>query len=399
MRVVIAPDKFAGTLSAVEAAQAIAQGWRRTSPHDDLVCIPIADGGPGFIDVIQVARGGRLLPVTVTGPFGDPTPCTLLMLDEGDRSDSRVGEYGGNRGSESTGITAYVESAQAVGLHLVPIDKRDPGVTTTYGVGELIGAAIDAGATKIVLGLGGSATNDGGAGLLAALGATALRGGEPAQQSMSGGGARLIDLASVDVEPARKRVVHVDLVAATDVDNPLLGIRGATAGFGPQKGADDAQVVTLDAALTHFSSLIGRGVDGKDPAVARGAGAAGGMGYALLALGATRASGIDTVLSAVGLADQIARSDLAITGEGSFDWQSLRGKAVTGVAATATQYARPCIVLAGRVAVGRREYAAAGVTEAFSVEDNEGSLEAALAYPAEGLAALAERVARTWARQ
>ena len=381
MRVAIAPDKFAGTLSAVEAAQAIADGWRRTSPHDDLACIPIADGGPGFIDVIHATCGGHLLSVAVTGPLGDATPATVLLVDD------------------VAGITAYVESAQAAGLHLVPIDKRDPGVTTTYGVGELIAAAVDAGATKIVIGLGGSATNDGGAGLLAALGATALRESEPAPQAMSNGGAALISLDSVDVEPARHRVAHVDLVAATDVDNPLLGIRGATAGFGPQKGADDAQVVTLDAALEHFSKLIGRRADGKDPAIALGAGAAGGMGYALLAVGATRASGIDTVLDAIDLGAHIATADVVITGEGSFDWQSLRGKAVTGVALRATEHARPCIVLAGRVALGRREFAAAGVTEAFSVEDNAGSLQAALAHPAEALAALAERVARTWSRQ
>jgi glycerate kinase len=296
-------------------------------------------------------------------------------------------------------VTAYVESAQAAGLHLIASERRDPGITTTYGVGELIAAAIDEGAARIIVGLGGSATNDGGAGLLGALGATATRDGQPAQDVLRTGGAGLTALDSVDLTPARGRVQAVELIAATDVDNPLLGIRGASAGFGPQKGADDVKVIELDDALVHFSKLIGRGTDGRDPAVALGAGAAGGMGYALLCLGATRVSGIDTVLTEIGLEQQIAASDLVITGEGSFDWQSLRGKAVTGVAAAATLYARPCIVLAGRVGIGRREYAAAGVSEAFSVEENEGSLEAAMARPVEGLEALAQRVARTWGRQ
>ena len=388
MRVVIAPDKFAGTLTAVEAAQALAAGWRRTSPDDELVCVPIADGGPGFVDVVHAARGGRLLSLTVTGPLGEPTPATVLLV----RGES-VGA-----GEASGPVTAYIESAQAAGLHLVPLGRRDPGITTTYGVGELIAAAIDEGAARIVVGLGGSATNDGGAGLLGALGATATRNGQPAHDVLSSGGAGLTTLDSVDLTPARRRVDEIELIAATDVDNPLLGIRGASAGFGPQKGADHAKAIELDGSLAHFSALIGRGPDGRDPAVALGAGAAGGMGYALLCLGAARAAGIETVLTAIGLDRQIASCDLVITGEGSFDWQSLRGKAVTGVAATATQYARPCIVLAGRVGVGRREYAAAGVSAAFSVEENEGSLEVAIARPVEGLEALAQRVARTWGR-
>jgi len=382
VRVVIAPDKFAGTLTAVEAAEAIADGWRRTSPGDELVCVPIADGGPGFIEVLRAARGGRLLPLIVTGPLGEPTAATVLLVDE-----------------PAARVTAYVESAQAAGLHLVPFERRDPGPASTCGVGALIAAAIDAGADRVVVGLGGSATNDAGAGLLAALGATATRDGAPADDVLRAGGSTLASLDTVDLSRARARVEGVELVAATDVDNPLLGVRGASAGFGPQKGATDVQVIELDGSLARFSALIGRGPDGLDPAVALGAGAAGGMGYALLCLGATRASGIGTVLEGIGLEDQISGSDLVITGEGSFDWQSLRGKAVTGVAAAATRQARPCLVLAGRVGIGRREYAAAGVAEAFSVEENEGSLEAALARPSEGLAALAQRVARTWGRR
>lgn len=375
MRVLIAPDKFAGTLSAVEAAAAIAEGWRRTAPHDVVVQVPLADGGPGFLDVLHASLGGELLALTVTGPLGDPVPAAVLMV----------------------GTTAYVESAQACGLHLVPQAQRDPRVTTTYGVGELLAAAVEAGARRIVVGLGGSATNDAGAGLLAALGATATAAdGSDATDVLRRGGAGLREVATVDATAARARVDGVEIVAATDVDNPLLGLRGATNGFGPQKGADQAAVMLLEGSLEAFAAAVGRRDDGKDPAVALGAGAAGGLGYALMHLGAVRVPGISTVLETVGLDDRIAASDVVVTGEGSFDWQSLRGKVVAGVAGAALEQGRGCVVLAGRVEVGRREFAATGVSAAYSVVDLAGSVEAAMAEPAARLADLAERAARTW---
>ena len=380
MRVLIAPDKFAGTLTAVEAAAAIAQGWRRTAPADDLVEVPLADGGPGFVAVMQAALGGRLVDLDVTGPLGEPVPAQVLVV----------------------GTTAYVESAQACGLHLVP-EPRDPRVTTTYGVGELVLSARDAGAHRIVLGLGGSGTNDAGAGLLAALGARATGvGGGDASAVLRAGGGSLRLVGSLDLGPALDAVAGLELVIASDVDSPLLGLRGATNGFGPQKGADDAAVMELEGSLESFARAVGRRADGRDPAVALGAGAAGGLGYALLQLGAARVAGIATVLDTVRLADRVGRVELVVTGEGAFDWASLRGKVVSGVAGAALAQGRGCVVLAGRVDVGKREYLAIGVSGAYAVVDDlrERGISAddALAHPGERLADLAERVARTWSR-
>lgn len=375
MRILIAPDKFAGTLTAVEAAAAIAWGWRRTAPDDLLVEVPLADGGPGFVDVLHASLGGELIALPVSGPLREPVPATLLLVEG----------------------TAYVESAQACGLHHVPLTARDPRVTTSYGVGELVVAAVAAGARRVVIGLGGSGTNDAGAGLLAALGATAVdTDGVDVTDRLSHGGTGLRGITRVDLASARAALDGVEVVVATDVDNPLLGLRGATNGFAAQKGADDAAVMELEGSLEAFAAAVGRRPDGKDPAVALGAGAAGGLGYALLQVGATRVPGIATVLDAVDLPGRIAASDVVVTGEGAFDWQSLRGKVVSGVAEAALAQGRACVVLAGRVEVGKREYAALGVSAAYSVVDAAGSVDAAIADPAARLADLAERIARTW---
>ncbi|MCA0328362.1 MAG: glycerate kinase [Actinobacteria bacterium] len=379
MQVLVAPDKFAGTLTAVQAAAAIAEGWRRTSPDDAVVLLPLADGGPGFLDVVEAALGGRRAPAVVTGPLREPVAAAVLLVDG----------------------TAYVETAQACGLHLMPEQARDPRRTTSYGVGELIALAVAEGATTVVLGLGGSATSDGGAGLLAALGATA-EGPEGLDVTalLSEGTSGLRSAHRVDLGPARRAVEGVRLVAASDVDNPLLGLRGAANGFARQKGADDAAVMEIEGALEHLVAVLGRRPDGKDPAVALGAGAAGGLGYALLHLGAERVPGIATVLETVRFPDRVREADVVVTGEGSFDWQSLRGKVVSGVAEAALAEGRGCVVLAGRVEVGRREYAATGVSGAYAVVDHlaEQGLppEAALDDPAARLADLAERAARTW---
>ena len=380
MRVLIAPDKFAGTLTAVEAAAAIAEGWRRTAPADQLVEVPLADGGPGFVDVLHAALGGELVDVRVSGPLGEPVDAEVLVVAG----------------------TAYVESAQACGLHLVP-EPRDPRATTTYGVGELLLAARDAGGLRVVVGLGGSGTNDAGAGLLAALGARAVDvDGADVTDLMRRGGGGLRRIAAVDLRPALVAVAGLELVVASDVDNPLLGLRGATNGFGPQKGADDATVMELEGSLESFARAVGRRADGKDPAVALGAGAAGGLGYAVLHLGAARVPGIATVLDTVDLAGHVGRADLVLTGEGAFDWQSLHGKVVSGVAEAALAQGRGCVVLAGRVDVGRREYLAVGVSGAYAVLDDlrDRGLPAdeAFAHPAARLADLAERAARTWSR-
>lgn len=377
MRILVAPDKFAGTLDAVEAATAIADGWRRTAPDDDVRVIPVADGGPGFLDVLHANLGGQLSVTTVTGPLGDPTPATVLLV----------------------GDTAYVESAQACGLALLPMESTPDGTrvpvtgavdrATTYGVGELIGHVVDAGARRVVIGLGGSGTTDGGAGMLAALGATATP-----DDALTGGFRSLATVETVDLAAARKRVDGVELIAAADVENPLLGLRGAANVFGPQKGltSDEARLAA-DAALTRWADLVDRRT-----ADHKGAGAAGGLGYGVLVLGGRREPGFATVADAVGLLAEVAAADLVITGEGKLDWQSLGGKVISGVAGVAGPALRPCIVLAGAVEVGNRELRANGIEAAYGMVDMVG-VEAAFGRPAESLARVAERVAKTWSRR
>ena len=374
MRVLIAPDDFKGTLSAVEAAEAIAIGWRLHAPDDTLTLIPMSDGGPGFVRAVSTVLGGDIAPVGLRGPMGETAIGMVLMVDD----------------------TGYVESAHGCGLALVHPDRRDARAATSYGVGQLIAAAIDSGARRIVVGLGGTASTDGGAGMLAALGATA-RDAAGSPIALEAGGAALAGVVTVDLAPARARVADVEIVVASDVDSPLLGSRGAARGFAAQKGADDAAVEELEAALTSYSRAIGRRADGKDPAVALGAGAGGGLGYGLMLLGGRRVPGIETVMGVLGLEAAIGVSDLVITGEGCFDWQSLRGKVVSGVAAAALNQGRPVVVLAGRVEVGKREYVALGITEAHAASA-DGDVPATPAEAARALAERAARVASQWSR-
>jgi glycerate kinase len=361
VRVLIAPDKFAGTLTAVEAARAIADGWARQAPHDELDLAPMADGGPGFIDVLHEALGGELSAVTVTGPHHEPVPGTILTLGE----------------------RAWVESAQACGLALTGGEGAESA--TTWGVGELIGSAVDAGATEVVVGLGGSGTNDGGAGLLGALGATA-------DGQLDAGTTGLDTVTELDLEPARAAVRGVRLVAATDVDSPLTGLFGATKSYGPQKGIPEERLPVLDGVLERFAAATDRRT-----ALEKGAGAAGGLGFALLLLGAERRPGFEIVADAVDLAGRARAADLVLTGEGAFDFSSRSGKVPYGVATVAAEALRPCVALAGRVLVGAREMRALGIESAYSLVDLVGE-ERALTDPAASLARLAERVARTWSR-
>ena len=361
MRVLVAPDKFAGTLTAVEAAEAIAAGWRRHAPDDELDLAPLSDGGPGFVDVLHEARGGDLLAVTVRGPHGRPVPATVL----------RVGD------------DAFVESAQACGLHLTGAEGAR--AASTVGVGELLAAAVSSGARRIVVGLGGSGTNDGGAGLLAALGATA-------DVALDAGPDALDGVSDVDLSAARAAIAGVEVIAASDVDIPLTGLFGATKTFGPQKGLDDEELLVVDGLLEQWAAATDRRV-----ALEKGAGAAGGLGHALLLLGARREPGIAWVTEAVGLAERARAADLVVTGEGAFDFSSRAGKVPYGVAALAEQAIRPCIALAGRVLVGAREMRALGMESAYAMVDLVGE-ERSLADPAGSLEALAERVARSWSR-
>jgi glycerate kinase len=361
MRVLIAPDKFAGTLTAPEAAQAIAAGWARQAPRDELDLAPMSDGGPGFVDVMHAAGGGDLSAVTVRGPHGMPVPATVLRR----------------------GTSAWVESAQACGLALTGGER--PEEATSWGVGELIIRAIETGATDIAVGLGGSGTNDGGAGLLGALGATADR-------PLDAGPAALDGLTEVDLTPVRSRLDGIRLVCASDVESPMTGLFGATKTFGPQKGIPEDRLPVVDGWLEQLAAATDRRT-----ALEKGAGAAGGLGFALLLLGAGRRSGLDLVAEAVGLAERARRADVVVTGEGSFDFSSRAGKVPYGVATVAAEALRPCVALAGQVLVGSREMRALGIESAYAMVDLVGE-ERALSEPASSLEELSARVARSWSR-
>ncbi len=390
VRVLLAPDSFGSSLTAPEAAEALRAGWLAGAPHDEIVACPLADGGPGFVETIHSSLGGQVIPVTVTGPLGDPVPAVVLLVPAHD----------------DVPATAYVETAQAIGLPLVPPDRRDPGRTTTRGVGELLRHARTTGAARVVVGLGGSSTNDGGAGMLVGLGLSDLAG------RLGSGGAALVGLQPEDVaglRELRREWEGVEVVAACDVDVPLLGLQGASAGFAPQKGASPQQAQELEAALGHLSRLVGAALGSVErpdllsgaPGAARlaavpGAGAAGGLGFGLAALGARLVGGAALVADEVGLADRIAAADVVVTGEGRFDWQSLHGKVVSEVAARAVPFAVPVVVVAGQVLVGRHELAEVGVAAAYAVGTSPDEVERALADPAGTLRARAVRVARTW---
>jgi len=400
MRVLLAPDGFGGLLSPQSAAAAMAAGWRAGARHDEVVVAPLADGGPGFVDTMHASLGGRLLPVVVHGPWGDATPATVLLV----------------------GDTAYVESAQAVGLALVPEQRRDPTRTSSYGVGELLLAARATGARRIVVGLGGSGTVDGGAGMLAALGLPDEAG------YLGGGGGGLDALTEDDLAglPAQRAAWSgVDLVVACDVDVPLLGLQGAAAGFSPQKGATAEQAQQLEVALARFARLAAAALGeierpnllaepvtfghhhgavptapkrsgGERLAALPGAGAAGGLGFGLALLGARLVRGAAVVADVVDLDARMADADLVVTGEGRFDWQSLHGKVVSEVAQRALARGVPTVVIAGEILVGRREQAAEGISAAYAVSETRAQVAVALEDPAGTLTARTAAVARTW---
>lgn len=374
MRILVCPDKFAGTLSAPEVAAAVAAGWRQTRPDDELVLRPLSDGGPGFLEVLAGALDGHRFPVATVDPLGRPASGEVVVA----------------------GDTAYVESAQACGLHLLDPAERDPKATTSYGLGLLLAAAVETGVGRVVVGLGGSATNDAGAGMLAALGATPL---DSAGNALPYGGAALAAVASLAGVP---RLRQVELLAATDVDNPLTGLHGASNVYGPQKGASREDILLLDAALGRFAAVLAS-LATCPPGLPDlpGAGAAGGLGAAILACGGRCESGIDLVSRLTGIGPAMDEAELVVTGEGSFDHQSLRGKVVAGVAAAARDRGLPCVVIAGQISAGRREAAAAGVTEAYSLVDlfggaERGGLTEAMRRPAEGVRAIAARLAGQW---
>jgi len=327
MRVLIAPDKFRGTLTAAQAAHAVASGWRRARPGDTVVEVPMADGGEGTLDALVEALDGASHPASVNGPLGDPVDA----------------EYGIVSGP--SGVTAVVEMARASGLALIGEARRDPTRTSTGGTGELIRAALGHGPAEVIVCIGGSATNDGGAGLAQALGVRLLNasGGE-----IGPGGASLLDLERIDVSGLEPAVTRTRFLVACDVDSPLTGPRGASVVYGPQKGATSADVLLLDRALGHMAAVIYRDL-GLDVRGLAGGGAAGGLGAGMVAfLGAHLRAGVDVVMDAVGLDRRLAAADLVVTGEGAVDRQSLHGKVPDGVIGAARAAGVPAIVLCGR---------------------------------------------------
>ncbi|MBC3762355.1 glycerate kinase [Quadrisphaera oryzae] len=382
MKVLVAPDGFTGTLTASEAARSMADGWLAARPGDEVDLCPLSDGGPGFLDALEAASpASRRLPVTTTGPLGEPVTAPVLLLD-------------------GPTTTAAVESALACGTALLPPGpavERDALAASTAGVGPLLAAALAglgvSGTGRVLVGLGGSATTDGGAGALAA-----LAGVDDARLTRGGGALRGVRAEDLPWLPAlRAAWAGVDLVAATDVDVPLLGAHGAARGFGPQKGASPADADLLEEALTAWRDAV----EGAEPAArglagTAGAGAAGGLGLGLLVLGGRREAGALAVAEALGLQRRAAAADLVLTGEGCLDWQSLRGKVVARAAEVGRRAGVPVVVVAGQVRLGPAQVAGAGLALARAVVERPEELAASLASAGPALAARTAQVAQRW---
>ncbi|WLA08714.1 glycerate kinase [Xanthomonas translucens] len=372
MKIVIAPDSFKESLSALEAATQIEAGFRDVFPAWNYLKVPVADGGEGTVAVLVAASGGRIVGRTVTGPLGAP-----------------VAAFFGLTGGGRTGI---VEMAAASGLALLPPAQRDPLAATSYGVGELILAALDAGARHLIVGIGGSASNDGGAGMAQALGVRLFDAQGRALDAGVGGGA-LSALARIDASALDPRLQECTVEVACDVDNPLTGPTGASAVFGPQKGATPALVARLDATLCHYAKVIERDL-GIALAGLRGGGAGGGLGAALVAfLGAQLRPGADIVAEALGLDALVADADLVITGEGRLDGQSVHGKTPLGVARIARRQGKPVVAIGGGLGAGAELLHAHGIDAIFGAVQRACLLEQALAEAAANLRMAARNVA------
>jgi len=344
VRVLIAPQALKGSLTAAATAQAMAAGVRMAMPAALITELPIADGGEGTVEAMVAATGGKIIPVTVTGPLGEPVRAFFGIL-------------GTTSGAEAD-ETAVIEMAAASGLPLVPPERRDPRVTTTWGTGELIRHALDRSCRRILIGIGGSATNDGGAGMAQALGAHLL---DAHGQELPPGGAALARLARIQLDTLDPRLRQTTVLVACDVDNPLCGPNGASAIYGPQKGATPAMVAELDAALDHYAAIVERdlGIAVRD---LPGAGAAGGLGAGLVAfLQAELLPGARMVLDALHFDTHLATADLVLTAEGHLDRQTLRGKSVGAVAAAAKARQIPVIVVVGGVGEDEQELYELGI--------------------------------------
>ncbi|MEU3785965.1 glycerate kinase [Streptomyces sp900129855] len=366
----VAADKFKGSLTAVEVAERVTAGLRRVVPDVEVEALPVADGGDGTV-AAAVAAGFERHEVRVAGPLGHEVSAAFAVR----------------------GDTAVVEMAEASGLQRLPVGVFAPLTASTYGSGELLRAALDAGVRTIVFGVGGSATTDGGAGMLSALGARFLdEDGEP----VAPGGGGLAALARADLSDLDPRLASVELVLASDVDNPLTGPKGAAAVYGPQKGASPDDVESLDAALAHYATVLEAAVGPRaaEYAAAPGAGAAGGIGYGALLVGARFRAGIDVMLDVLGFGPALERAELVITGEGSLDEQTLHGKAPAGVAAAARAAGKEVVAVCGRLALLPAELGRAGIRRAYPLTDVEPDVATCIADAGPILERVAERIGR-----
>jgi len=371
MKIVIAPDSFKESLSASEVVNAIEAGFVEVLPNAEVLKLPVADGGEGTTEVLISATHGRYSSTQVMGPMGEVINASWGML--------------GNS------KTAVIEVARACGLSLVPLENRNPMIATSYGVGELILAAMNEGANHIIVGLGGSACNDGGTGMLQALGVRLL---DISGNQLNLGGGSLSSLSSIDPSAIDSRLQGVSFEVACDVDNPLLGPQGASVIFASQKGADSEMITQLDANLTHYSDILTSTIK-KDVSEVPGSGAAGGIGSAFLAfLNAELKSGINIVLDAMDFDHQIKGADLVVTGEGRFDSQSIRGKAPIGVAKCAKRNRCLVFVVAGSVADDVRLINIHDIDRVFSVVSKQLTFEQALANPSESVTLASVRAAK-----
>jgi glycerate kinase len=370
MKIVIAPDSYKESLSALEVAQAVEAGFRQVFPDADYVLVPVADGGEGTVDAMVAATGGRKEAVTVSSPLGEPVEAFYGLTGDGD--------------------TAVIEMAAASGLMLVPPAARNPLRTCSRGTGELIRAALEAGARRFILGIGGSATNDGGAGMVQALGARLL---DADGRDLDGSGGALARLERIDVSALDARLADCRIEVACDVDNPLTGARGASAVFGPQKGATPEMVQVLDANLARFARIVERDL-GVAVDQVPGAGAAGGMGAAMLAFfSATLKPGIEIVTAAVDLDAHVRDADLVITGEGRIDFQTVHGKTPIGVARIARRHGKPVIGIAGSLGANVGVVYEHGIDAVFSVLSKPCTLDEALRDAAANVELTARNVA------
>ena len=369
-KILLVPDSFKGTLSSRQVCQVMAGQLRRFFPQAQVKSIPVADGGEGSVEAFLAAAGGERRTRTVTGPFGEPVEAFYGILGDG--------------------RTAVIEMAACAGLPLAE-GRLNPERATTYGVGELLLAAKEAGCTKAILGLGGSCTNDGGAGASAALGAKFTR-ADGAAFVPTGG--TLGEIAALDVSPVAQALQGMELTAMCDIDNPLYGEAGAAAVFAPQKGADAAMVARLDAGLRHLGQVAARCL-GRDFSHLPGAGAAGGLGFGMAAFcGAQLRMGIDAVLDAVGFDSLLPGTDVVFTGEGKIDSQSARGKVVSGVAARCRKAGVPVVAVVGQIGQGFEEMYQQGLTAVFSINRAAQPFAESRFHAGENLALTMENIAR-----